>query len=273
MERSENRPVVLVFERRADFVSWCDVWGGPGESGGFRLYLRVDHPILQALRSTPMSGQRSLIAFYWYGARDTEGDPLPGILAMWSALPHELGHHVHALLLDHHVPPFQSDGFTTYHEFPVDFAGRIEFGDFQNPTNRRYLDLVHAGGAIDLPEFIPMSYEEISGGGTSDRGYASAWLYYQFLRRHDPDRLARFETAVAAADPERRDLRALFLEVFDLDGEEGLAALGQAARDWAAGQNITLESASRVLRAIEAVERKLPLSYTYRMRAPAVAPD
>jgi hypothetical protein len=268
----QNRPVILVFKYRRTFSKWCAGFGGPKDSGGFQWYLPKDHPLKKALTEAGFGDQVSTIAVYWYGYRDREGHPLNGIVAMWCTIPHELGHHVHHQLLSYNIPPFQNEGFSTTHEYPVDFAGNIRFGQFENPSNAARLKELHRGGAIPFLQFVDMEYNEISRGGTNFKGYVSSWLFYLYLKKKRPQQLIDFETRLAGI--KRRDFskdkaKRLFMQTFGLRSMDELRRLGEEAVRWGKAKKISEADIKRAWEAYRAVSEMSTRSYNYRLRAPA----
>ncbi len=271
----ENRLILLVFANKEAFSLWTDQFGGPSYSGGYWLYADDTHVVRKALANQdPFQKQRGVIAIFWSGYTDEDGGLLAGIDAMWSTVPHEIGHHVHYLMLGGDPPDFQFDGFTMFHEYPVDFAGSIRFGQFQTPTNAGYAYyLAHEPlGAIPLPEIIEMDYDELSNGGLNNRGYASMWLYYQFLRRNYPGELKEFELEIAALQPERDEIRSLFMARFELADEEELEKFSLAATEWISRQDVSLKELGHGAQARRAVQDGVSVFFSNRRRSLSQSP-
>jgi hypothetical protein len=273
----DNRPLILVFRGRDAFAAFCNGFDEDlAKSGGFYQYLDDDHAVWRALQEprTELSGRRAMIATYYYDHADAEGDPLAGIDVLWGTLPHELGHHVHDLLLAYAVPPFQSDGFAIYHEYPVDFGGFIRFGQFQNPGNERYLAFLERGNEpISLLDIVHMDYLEISRSGASLTGYASVWLYYQFMKSRRREELRAFELALAKERPtDLQEMGQLFVEKVVQGDPARLPALEREAREWLAEQSITESELQKSAESLSAIRDGLARSYNYRRRVPARLP-
>ena len=151
----------------------------------------------------------------------------------------------------------------------------MSFGQLGTPTDRWVLEYLKGGSgrSIPLAEMLGMTYQQLSAQGTSYRGYASMWLYYQYLRRHYASQLAAFETALAQTQASGDAVRGHFLQSFGLAGDAGLVRLETEALAWVGRQDVSKEESDQLLTALEAVTSKLPLSYIYRRRAPALLPD
>ncbi|MEM7165182.1 MAG: hypothetical protein AAF581_06930 [Planctomycetota bacterium] len=264
-----NKPIVVIHKSRAAYQRWCDQnqLGGMRRAGAFWTF--NNERLRPVFQQAGLGQYKAFICMYWHGNLDTTGDPVPAIYAMWKTFPHELGHHVHFLMLDGRVPGFQSDGFTTFHEYPIDFAGQIRFGQYANPSNDRWLRKFKRDGVLPLEEICGLDYNNISKGGTGTQGYNSVWLYYQYLRRNLPQKLLEYEQRLSKMEYTKdfdRDTRNLFQEVFGLHTDQALAAFGDQAEAWTRTQNITEEQLRRAQKAYEAVSRMAPTSYNYRLR-------
>ncbi len=265
----EKKAVLLMLRSQKKFEEWCDRSGHriARSSGGFWSGCRPEHLQNSGIESNAMSegSSRKQIVLFWDGQLGQDGKPMPATETLWGALPHEIGHHVNNLLLDGNVPPFQSDGFTTYHEYPVDFAGQIRFGQFVNPTNESWLRQFREHGVLSLDDLVDRQYEEISDGGKSFKGYTSVWLYYQYLSREHSAKLAEYEARLVHRD-ESQSFKSVFREVFDLDSDEELAEFGSRAVAWARAQDIGEEDLKRAHEAYQSVVDGAPRSYNYRIR-------
>ena len=281
MAQREHRIVICAFRRRQDFKEWCKRWNGPADSGGFHT---TGNPrLLDELARAGFAGQQSLIALFWYGYHDQDGDPVSAVRALWSTIPHEVGHHIHDILLNGRVPPFQSDGFTQFHEYPIDFAGKLRFGQWVNPKNHWYLgEMKQNQGVIPLEAIVTMTYKQISAGGTNSQGYRSVWLYYQFFKRHRPSELAEFERRLATSglgsswnwkQQQYAAVQQLFLEAFRLPDHDAVAKLGAEAEAWVKGQNISAAELTKAEESYLSVSQMAPRAYNHRATTIAEQPQ